>query len=118
MAYVVPISVGVKWFPDKKGMITELAVAGFGFGATIWVKLVGSWFGGLLNTTNLFGLPGVQSVFIIYGVVFAILILLGSTVMVNPPEGFVPEGWTPPESTSTSPSRAVEYEPNEMLKRF
>ena len=49
LAYVVPIAVGVKWFPDKKGMITGLAVAGFGFGATIWVKLAGSWFGGLLN---------------------------------------------------------------------
>ena len=45
LAYVVPIAVGVKWFPDKKGMITGLAVAGFGFGATIWVKLDGSWFG-------------------------------------------------------------------------
>jgi OFA family oxalate/formate antiporter-like MFS transporter len=39
LAYVVPIAVGVKWFPDKKGMITGLAVAGFGFGATLWVKL-------------------------------------------------------------------------------
>ena len=44
LAYVVPIAVGVKWFPDKKGMITGLAVAGFGFGATLWVKLAGSWF--------------------------------------------------------------------------
>ena len=39
LAYVVPIAVCVKWFPDKKGMITGLAVAGFGFGATIWVKM-------------------------------------------------------------------------------
>ena len=70
LAYVVPIAVCVKWFPDKKGMITGLAVAGFGFGATIWVKLAGSWFGGLLNTTALFGLPGVQSVFVVYGVTF------------------------------------------------
>ena len=58
LAYVVPIAVGVKWFPDKKGMVTGLAVAGFGFGATLWVKLAGEWFGGLLNVTNVFGLPG------------------------------------------------------------
>lgn len=96
LAYVVPIAVGVKWFPDRKGMITGLAVAGFGFGATIWVKLAGSWFGGLLNTTHLFGLPGVQSVFFIYGIAFAVLVLLGSTVMINPPEGYTPEGWVPP----------------------
>ncbi|MEA3479170.1 MAG: MFS transporter, partial [Bacteroidota bacterium] len=42
-AYVVPIAVGMRWFPDKKGMITGLAVAGFGFGAMLWVKLAGSW---------------------------------------------------------------------------
>ncbi|MBN1884198.1 MAG: MFS transporter, partial [Candidatus Krumholzibacteriota bacterium] len=85
LAYVVPIAVGVKWFPDKKGMISGLAVAGFGFGATLWVKLAGSWFGGLLNTTSFFGLPGVQSVFFIYGIVFLLLVLIGATVMVNPP---------------------------------
>ncbi len=95
LAYVVPIAVGVKWFPDKKGMITGLAVAGFGFGATIWVKLAGSWFGGLLNTTNVFGLPGVQSVFVIYGIAFLVLVLLGSIVMVNPPAGWKPAGWNP-----------------------
>jgi len=101
-AYVVPIAVCVKWFPDKKGMITGLAVAGFGFGATIWVKLAGSWFGGLLNTTELFGLPGVQSVFVIYGVIFAVFVFLGSLVMVNPPAGWKPEGWDPPAADSIS----------------
>ena len=57
LAYVVPISVCVKWFPDKKGLITGLAVAGFGFGATIWVKLAGSWFGGLAQRIK--GTPGI-----------------------------------------------------------
>jgi MFS family permease len=94
LAYVVPISVCVKWFPDKKGLITGMAVAGFGFGATIWVKLAGSWFGGLLNTTSVFGLPGVQSVFVIYGIALAALVLLGSFVMVNPPDNYLPSGWT------------------------
>jgi MFS family permease len=93
LAYVVPIAVGVKWFPDRKGMITGLAVAGFGFGATIWVKLAGSWFGGLLNHAGVFGLPPVQSVFLIYGFIFTALVLLGSIVMVDPPEGYKPAGW-------------------------
>jgi OFA family oxalate/formate antiporter-like MFS transporter len=115
LAYVVPIAVGVKWFPDKKGMITGLAVAGFGFGATIWVKLAGSWFGGLLNTSSIFGLPGVQSVFVIYGIVFAALILLGSLVMVNPPEGYRPKGWIPPAPTSKKLDGAINYSPREML---
>ncbi len=117
LAYVVPISVGVKWFPDKKGMITGLAVAGFGFGATLWVKLAGSWFGGLLNTTHVFGLPGVQSVFVIYGVAFAALVLVGSIVMVNPPEGYKPAGWKPPTTTDAGkPIGSVDLTSGEMLR--
>ena len=116
LAYVVPISVCVKWFPDKKGMITGLAVAGFGFGATIWVKLAGSWFGGLLNTTSVFGLPGVQSVFVIYGVALAALILLGSIVMVNPPDDYLPSGWTPPVTENNDHEGAVEFRARDMLR--
>jgi MFS family permease len=116
LGYVVPISVGVKWFPDKKGLITGLAVAGFGFGATIWVKLAGSWFGGLLNTTSLFGLPGVQSVFVIYGIAFALLVLAGSVVMVNPPAGYKPAGWTPPDPRRDAHQGAIDFEAREMLR--
>ncbi len=117
LAYVVPIAVGVKWFPDKKGMISGLAVAGFGFGATLWVKLAGSWFGGLLNTTSLFGLPGVQSVFFIYGIIFLVLVLLGSLVMKNPPEGYKPEGWEPPSAGATAKATgSVELTSGEMLR--
>ena len=117
LAYVVPIAVGVKWFPDRKGMITGLAVAGFGFGATLWVKLAGSWFGGLLNTTSIFGLPGVQSVFVIYGAVFLLCVLLGSVVMVNPPAGYKPEGWQPPEAgTKAAATGSVNLTSAEMLR--
>ena len=65
LAYVCPIAVGMKWFPDKKGLITGLAVAGFGFGALIWVKLAGSW-GHLLDSM------GVSGVFVLYGIIFAV----------------------------------------------
>ncbi len=116
MAYVVPIAVGVKWFPDKKGTITGLAVAGFGFGATIWVKLAGSWFGGLLNNAEVFGLPPVQSVFLIYGIVFATLVLLGSFVMVNPPEGYSPKDWDPAEAAAVTKSNGNGFTPGRMLR--
>jgi MFS family permease len=116
LAYVVPIAVGVKWFPDRKGMITGLAVAGFGFGATIWVKLAGSWFGGLLNSAEVFGLPPVQSVFLIYGVVFTILVLLGSTVMVNPPEDYKPAGWEPADEQAVAHMGGEEFSPRRMMR--
>jgi MFS family permease len=115
LGYVVPIAVGVKWFPDRKGMITGLAVAGFGFGATIWVKLAGSWFGGLLNYAEVFGLPPVQSVFVIYGFVFAALVLLGSLVMVNPPENYRPRGWNPDPSQATAALGGNDFTPGQML---
>ncbi len=123
LAYVVPIAVGVKWFPDKKGMVTGLAVAGFGFGATIWVKSAGSWFG-LIDSLNFFGLGGVQSVFLLYGVIFLVAVLVGSIVMIDPPEGYVPEGWTPPEpaasGSGSNPGSAAlgmtNFESGAMLK--
>lgn len=116
LGYVVPIAVGVKWFPDKKGMIAGLAVAGFGFGATLWVKLAGSWFGGLLNTVSIAELPGVQSVFIVYGIAFGALVLLGSLVMVDPPAGYKPIGWEPPPPAQAATTGAVDLESGAMLR--
>ncbi len=116
LAYVVPIAVGVKWFPDKKGMLTGLAVAGFGFGATIWVKWAGSWGGGLLNNLEIFGFDGVRSVFFLYGIIFAVMVILGSLVMKDPPAGWLPKGYTPPSKLSDSPSGMVEFDSSEMIK--
>ena len=78
LGYVVPIAVGMQWFPDKKGLITGIAVAGFGLGAMIWVKLAGSW-------GNLIPDYGIADTFIIYGVLFAIMVLIGSVWMRFPP---------------------------------
>lgn len=116
LAYVVPIAVGVKWFPDKKGMLTGLAVAGFGFGATIWVKWAGSWGGGLINNLEIAGLDGVRSVFLLYGIIFAAMVVLGSLVMKDPPAGWLPKGYTPPEKTAAAPAGQVEFDSGEMIK--
>ncbi len=86
IAYVVPIAVGMRWFPDKKGMITGLAVAGFGFGATLWVKLAGSW-GHLI--ANL----GLSTTFMVYGIAFAAMVIIGGLWMKFPPAGWKPEGY-------------------------
>ena len=95
LAYVVPIAVGMRWFPDKKGLITGLAVAGFGFGAMLWVKLAGTW-------GNLIANLGLSTTFTIYGVVFFVTVMIGGIWMVFPPEGWKPEGWTPPEEAKDS----------------
>jgi MFS transporter, OFA family, oxalate/formate antiporter len=116
LAYVVPIAVGVKWFPDRKGMLTGLAVAGFGFGATIWVKWADSWGGGLLNILHLPGLDGVRSVFVLYGIIFALLVLAGSLVMKDPPKGWLPKGYSPPGQNSPKASGHDDFDSSEMLK--
>jgi len=95
LAYVVPIAVGMKWFPDKKGLITGLAVAGFGFGATLWVKLAGSW-------GDLIGLYGLSTTFTALGAIFMLMILLGGIWMVYPPEGWLPAGYSVPVAADGS----------------
>ena len=112
LAYVVPIAVGMRWFPDKKGLITGLAVAGFGFGATLWVKLAGTW-GSLIATY------GLSNTFTIYGIVFFIAVFIGSLWMVFPAEGWKPEGWTPPEEATSGDKPAakqVHFDSGQMLK--
>jgi MFS transporter, OFA family, oxalate/formate antiporter len=108
--YVCPIAVGMKWFPDKKGLITGLAVAGFGFGALIWMKLADNW-GHLLENF------GVLRVFLIYGIVFLVTVLIGSIWMVNPPEGWKPKGWVPPEPKKGKPVASGDFKTSEMLRR-
>ena len=110
LTYVCPVAVGMKWFPDKKGLITGLAVAGFGFGAVIWVKLAGSW-GGLIESM------GVLKVFMLYGIIFAIAVAIGSIWMVNPPDGWKPAGWVPPEkSKKRGADGSRSFLPKEMLR--
>jgi MFS transporter, OFA family, oxalate/formate antiporter len=79
LAYVIPITVGIQWFPKNKGLITGIAVAGFGFGALIWVKMAGSW-------AHLIADRGVLGTFQLYGIVFLVSILVGSIWMVKPKE--------------------------------
>lgn len=119
LGYVCPIAALVKWFPDKKGMITGLAVAGFGFGALLWIKLTSGFkFGTIDLTPGWTGLYGmgwtVSKVFILYGILFAVLVGLGAQVLVNPPEGWKPAGWTPPAGASASSTGGVEFTVSQM----
>lgn len=105
-AYVVPIAVGIRWFPDKKGVISGVAVAGFGFGAMGWIKVAGEW-GGLLA-----GL-GLGTTWIIYGAVFTALVLTGAIWMIMPPSGWTPEGYVVPDAPGAG---GEDFSPKEMLR--
>src|SRR5437879_7644352 len=85
LAYIVPVAVLVKWFPDRRGLITGIAVGGFGAGALITAPVA----------TRLIQSVGVLSTFAYLGIAFLIVTLISGFFMQNPPEGYQPPGWTP-----------------------
>ncbi len=113
LGYVVPIAVGMRWFPDKKGLITGLAVAGFGFGATLWMALADRL--GPLGGGELLASIGLSNTFIAYGIAYLVMVSIGSIWMVFPPEGWAPKGYVPPEATKTNSAGTVNFTSNEML---
>ncbi len=93
--YIVPVSVLVKWFPDRRGMITGIAVGGFGAGALITAPIA----------TRLIESRGVLQTFAYLGIAYLIVTPLAGLFMRNPPDGWKPEGWTPPAAAASQ--RAV-----------
>ena len=84
VAYIVPIAMLQKWFPDKRGLITGLAVGGFGFGAVL-TSPVANW----LIGRN----PDVPTrAFIPLGIAYLVMSLVGASLFKNPPEGYVVPG--------------------------
>ena len=89
LGYISPVSTLVKWFPDRRGMATGMAIMGFGGGAFI---------AGYLNVF-LMDRVGVATTVIALGVIYLFVMLAGSRLMRTPPAGWRPAGWTPPTST-------------------
>ena len=110
LAYVCPIAALVKWFPDKKGTITGIAVAGFGAGALVF-GYVEQFLLTLYNvpTTANIGMP-----MLILGVVYLVLVVLGAQLLTNPPEGWLPAGFTPLATTADGAGTGMM--PGEMIK--
>lgn len=90
MAYGVPIATCVRWFPDKRGMITGLAVSGFGLGSVFWAPIAT----GLIENMGPFTTFMIQAVYTVIGV------SLGASLMRAAPQGYVPEGYTPPTAAA------------------
>jgi OFA family oxalate/formate antiporter-like MFS transporter len=121
MAYVCPIATCIKWFPDKRGLVTGLAVAGFGAGAFFFAPLAkGLILGGSYQLLNvgLFDLPkiGIFNTFIVIGIIFLIAVVTGAQLLRNPPDGYVPAGWTKTSTTNAVTPQNVDYTSKEMLR--
>ena len=86
LAYIVPIATLIGWFPDKRGLITGLAVAGFGGGAALAAP-VGTE---LVKPGNL----GVYPTFAVFGIVYLVLIVAAAQFLQRAPAGYAPPHWT------------------------
>lgn len=118
-AYVCPIAAAVKWYPEKKGLITGLSVAGFGAGALFFAGPAstlllpptgGSEAVGLSQILLIalgvtqgggFGI-GWKAFFVLHGLVSAGAVILGAMLLRNPPPGWSPPGWSAPRAAAES----------------
>ena len=107
LSYIVPVAVLVKWFPDRRGLITGIAVGGFGAGALITAPVA----------TRLIQSVGVLNTFAWLGIAYLIVTVVASLFMQNPPEGWRPEGWTPTAS-QTSQRAGGDYTLGQALKTW
>jgi len=90
LGYISPVSTLVKWFPDRRGMATGMAIMGFGGGAFL---------AGYLNEFFVERL-GVARTVSALGFTYLVVMLIGARFLRRPPEGWKPEGWTPPAETN------------------
>lgn len=94
LAYVCPITACIKWFPDKRGLVSGLAVAGFGAGSFFYAQFA-NYLISLGSPTSSW-----RQAFIILGAIYLISILAGAQLLRNPPSGWLPAGWNPSPSSA------------------
>lgn len=106
LAYIVPIAMLLKWFPDKRGLITGLAVGGFGFGAVLTSPVAQA-----LIERN----PEVPTrAFLPLGIAYLLMSLAGAAFFRNPPDGYTVPGWSPAAGSAAAAGR--DYTQGEALR--
>jgi MFS family permease len=98
LGYISPVSTLIKWFPDRRGMATGMAIMGFGGGAMIGAPLANI----LMNTFKTDVSVGVWQTFLVMAVIYFVFMMGGAFGYRIPPAGWRPEGWAPPVSMGKS----------------
>jgi len=96
LGYISPVSTLIKWFPDRRGMATGMAIAGFGGGAMIGSPLATT----LMAKFSSPGDPGVWQTFVVLAVIYFVFMVLGSFTYRVPAPGWAPPGWAAPVAGS------------------
>jgi len=92
LGYISPVSTLVKWFPDRRGMATGMAIMGFGGGAMIGAPLANLLINYFKTPTDV----GVWQTFATMGVIYFVFMMIGGFAYRVSPAGWKPDGWTPP----------------------
>lgn len=92
LGYISPVSTLIKWFPDRRGMATGMAIMGFGGGAMIGSPLAILLMNHFKNDQS----AGVAEAMAVMGCIYLVFMLCGAFGYRVPPDGWKPDGWTPP----------------------
>jgi MFS family permease len=115
LGYISPVSTLVKWFPDRRGMATGMAIMGFGGGAMIGSPLANM----LMNNFKTADGPGAWQAMAILGVGYFVFMCAGALGYRVSPEGWRPEGWTPPANARAMITRdSVELNDAHRTRQF
>jgi len=97
LGYISPVSTLVKWFPDRRGMATGMAIMGFGGGAMIGAPLANILMNYFKTATDV----GAWQTFVAMGAIYFFFMMVGAFRYRLPPAGWRPDGWTPPSEAKT-----------------
>jgi MFS family permease len=103
LGYISPVSTLIKWFPDRRGMATGLAIMGFGGGAMIGTPLADALMKRFATPDSV----GVWQSFVVFGVLYFVAMTAGALGYRLPPPGWAPAGWAPHARTSAAGSASV-----------
>ena len=98
LGYISPVSTLIKWFPDRRGMATGMAIMGFGGGAMIGSPLAAE----LMKIFSSASSVGVVQTFIVMAAVYFVFMMGGALSYRVPASGWKPEGWTPPAALTNN----------------
>ena len=97
LGYISPVSTLVKWFPDRRGMATGMAIMGFGGGAMIGAPFANLLINYFKTSTDV----GVWQTFLVMAIVYFVFMTIGAFAYRVTPAGWKPDGWTPPSEKKT-----------------
>jgi MFS family permease len=90
LGYISPVSTLIKWFPDRRGMATGMAIMGFGGGAMVGSPLADRLMKHFAGPESV----GVWQTFLVLAAIYFVFMMVGAFAYRVPPDGWVPEGWS------------------------